>query len=66
MKFVHFLSGWGGSAADATMYAHSRLVDLTISQASFILLMQGLGSVIHYWSHIVEFITTLQSGDKQI
>ena len=47
------------------MLIHALLISLS-QQASFILLMQGLGSVIHYWSHIVEFVTTLQSGDEQI
>ena len=35
MKFVYFLSGWGGSVADATMYAYSHLSDLTIPPGKF-------------------------------
>ena len=47
------------------MLIHALLISLS-QQASFILLMQGLRSVIHYWSHIMEFVTTLQSGDEPI
>jgi hypothetical protein len=43
MKFVYFLSGWEGSAADATMYAHSRLSDLTIPPGKFYLAEAGFG-----------------------
>ena len=43
MRFLHFLSGWEGSAADAAMYAHSRLVDLTIPQGKFYLADAGFG-----------------------
>lgn len=43
MKFVYFLSGWGGSVADATMYAYSRLSDLTIPPGKFYLANAGFG-----------------------
>ena len=43
MKFVYFLSGWEGSAADATMYARSCLVDLTIPAGKFYLADAGFG-----------------------
>ena len=43
MKFVYFLSGWGGSVADATMYAYSRLSDLTIPPGKFYLADAGFG-----------------------
>ena len=43
MRFLCFLSGWEGSAADAAMYAHSRLVDLTIPQGKFCLADAGFG-----------------------
>ena len=43
MRFLYFLSGWEGSAADATMYAHSRLVDLTIPEGKFYLADAGFG-----------------------
>jgi hypothetical protein len=43
MKFVYFISGWEGSAADATMYAHSRLTDLTIPPGRFYLADAGFG-----------------------
>jgi hypothetical protein len=43
MKFVYFLSGWEGSATDATMYAHSHLVDLTIPAGKFYLADAGFG-----------------------
>jgi len=41
MRFLYFLSGWEGSAADAAMYAHSHLVDLTIPQGKFYLADAG-------------------------
>ena len=37
MRFLYFLSGWEGSAANAAMYAHSCLADLTIPQGKFYL-----------------------------
>jgi hypothetical protein len=43
MKFVYFLSGWEGSAADVTMYTHSRLSDLTIPPGKFYLADAGFG-----------------------
>ena len=43
MRFLYFLSGWEGSAADAAMYAHSRLVDLTIPPGKFYLADAGFG-----------------------
>ena len=43
MKFLYFLSGWEGSAADATMYSHSRLVDFYIPAGKFYLADAGFG-----------------------
>jgi len=43
MRFLYFLSGWEGSAADAAMYARSRLTDLTILQGKFYLADAGFG-----------------------
>lgn len=43
MKFLYFISGWEGSTADATMYAHSQLVDLTIPPGKFYLADAGFG-----------------------
>lgn len=43
MRFLYFLSGWEGSAADATMYTHSRLTDLVIPQGKFYLADAGFG-----------------------
>lgn len=43
MQFLYFLSGWEGSAADATMYAHSHLVDLTIPEGKFYLVDAEFG-----------------------
>lgn len=43
MRFLYFLSGWEGSAADAAMYAHSRFVDLMIPQGKFYLADAGFG-----------------------
>jgi len=43
MKFIYLVSGWEGSAADATMYAHSRLSDLTIPPGKFYLADAGFG-----------------------
>jgi hypothetical protein len=43
MKFVYFISGWEGSAANATMYAHSSLTDLTIPSGKFYLADAGFG-----------------------
>lgn len=43
MKFVYFISGWEGSAADATMYAHSCLTDLKIPVGKFYLTDAGFG-----------------------
>lgn len=43
MRFLYFLSGWEGSAADATMYASSRLVDLTIPPGKYYLADAGFG-----------------------
>lgn len=43
MRFLYFLSGWEGSTADATMYAYSRLVDLTIPPGKFYLADAGFG-----------------------
>jgi len=44
MKFVYFVSGWEGSAADATMYAHSHLSDLAIPPGKFYLADAGFGA----------------------
>ena len=41
MKFVYFITGWEGSAADATMYAHSHLLDLAIPPEKFYLADAG-------------------------
>jgi len=38
---LYFLSGWEGSAADATMYASARLVDLTIPDGKYYLADAG-------------------------
>lgn len=43
MRFLYFLSGWEGSAADATMYSRSRLTDLTIPNGKFYLVDAGFG-----------------------
>jgi hypothetical protein len=43
MRFLYFLSGWEGSAADATMYSHSRLTDLSIPVGKFYLADAGFG-----------------------
>ena len=43
MRFLYFLSGWEGSAADATMYSHSRLTDLHIPVGKFYLADAGFG-----------------------
>lgn len=43
MRFLYFLSGWEGFAADATMYATSRLVDLTIPEGKYYLVDAGFG-----------------------
>ena len=62
MKFVDFLSGWEGSAADATMYAWSRLVDLAIPAGKFYLADAGFGIcdslLVPYcgvWYHLAEW-----------
>lgn len=43
MKFVYFISGWEGSSADATMYAHSHLTYLAIPSGKFYLADGGFG-----------------------
>lgn len=43
MHFLYFLSGWEGSAADATMYASSWLTDLTIPHGKYYLVDAGFG-----------------------
>jgi hypothetical protein len=43
MQFLYFLSGWEGSAADASMYSHSRLVDLRIPAGKYYLADAGFG-----------------------
>jgi hypothetical protein len=43
MRFLYFLSGWEGSAADAAMYSHSRFSDLTIPDGKFYLADAGFG-----------------------
>lgn len=43
MRFLYFLSGWEGSAADAAMYSHSRFVDLSIPEGNFYLADAGFG-----------------------
>jgi hypothetical protein len=43
MRFLYFLSGWEGSAADATMYATSRLTDLTVPANKYYLADAGFG-----------------------
>ena len=43
MKFVYVVSGWEGSAADATMYSNSCLSDLTIPLGRFYLADAGFG-----------------------
>jgi hypothetical protein len=43
MRFLYFISGWEGSAADATMYSESRLADLRILQGKAYLADAGFG-----------------------
>jgi len=43
MKFLYFLSGWEGSAADATIYSYSRLTDLQIPLGKYYLADAGFG-----------------------
>lgn len=43
MRFLYVLSGWEGSTSDATMYASSRRVDLTIPAGKYYLADAGFG-----------------------
>lgn len=43
MRFLYFISGWEGSAADATMYSRSCLVDLWIPPGKVYLADAGFG-----------------------
>ena len=73
MQFLYFLSGWEGSAANSTMYATSRLVDLTIPEGKYYLADAGFGICdallvpyhgIHY--HLVEWgQAQLQPANKE-
>lgn len=44
MKFLYMISGWEGSAADATLYAHSRFTDLPIPPGKYYLADAGFGA----------------------
>jgi len=43
MKFIYLVSRWEGSAADATMYAHSHLSGLMVPPGKFYLADAGFG-----------------------
>lgn len=64
MKFLYMISGWEGSAADATLYAHSCFTDLPIISllANITWQMLGLVHVILFLFHTVECAITWQSG----
>lgn len=62
MWFLYFLSGWEGSASDATMYASSWRVDLAIPIGKYYLADAGFGIcdalLVPYrgvWYHLAEW-----------
>jgi hypothetical protein len=46
MKFLYFISGWEGAAADATMYEAARIRDFNIPEGKFYLADAGF-SICH-------------------
>lgn len=44
LHFIYIITGWEGAAADATMYANSRYLDLPIPQGKYYLADAGFGA----------------------
>ena len=47
LRFLYFVSGWEGSAADASLYADARFTDLKIPNGKFYLADAGFGACDH-------------------
>ena len=44
LRILYFVSGWDGSAADATMFTHSRLHDLRVPPGKYYIADAGFGA----------------------
>ena len=62
LEFVYVLSGWEGSAADASMYHNAHVIDFTIPGASTISWMQGIPFAHNFWFHTVVHDITYRNG----